>query len=293
MEIYNRNTIKECPYTSLITYPPVVFHKSTFYKISYIEDGYAKVTFKSRFNGSDSVQEFKSGDAFIITPDDVHKYDIASNRYRHRDLYIDKDVMESCCNSISKSLFKEITSCEYPLFFTVSENALISLSESLSILKGEEINDIKDTIHKSVVGYLLGLYISHTCVEHNRPDWLNDFIRRLDDESLLVKPISEIVKTINYSYGYLRREFYKYMNMPIKKYVNKKKLAKSTILLTTSNESLENIAIRLGFTTLSNYINLFKNEYNISPGKYRKKNQNVNIDLYQEYGDIIEEEDEL
>jgi AraC-like DNA-binding protein len=63
------------------------------------------------------------------------------------------------------------------------------------------------------------------------------------------------------------------MGMSLKKYVNKSKLLVAAAMLSSSDCSIEDIVERLDFNTASNFINLFKAEFGITPGRYRKARQ--------------------
>ncbi len=71
------------------------------------------------------------------------------------------------------------------------------------------------------------------------------------------------------SYSYISRVFKKYMNMGFSNYVNFVRLNKSVELFAT-DLSITEIAMAVGFSSTSYYIQAFKKAKNISPSKFRK-----------------------
>ena len=84
----------------------------------------------------------------------------------------------------------------------------------------------------------------------------------------------------------MNREFKKYLGCSIIKFITRKKLDKATVLLTTTDYSVESISDMLNFSNVSNFINIFKKRYGLTPAKYRKLHgSSIQIDTYQEWGD--------
>ena len=67
--------------------------------------------------------------------------------------------------------------------------------------------------------------------------------------------------------------FKRFMGTSLKKYINKSKLFVASAMLSSSDYTIEDIVERLDFNTASNFINLFKAEFGVTPGKYRKAHQ--------------------
>lgn len=272
MEKYDFQMIANVPYSAVVTFPPDVFHQSVFYKITYIESGNVDVEFRSRTNGKNFIKKCTITDAFIITPRDVHRYivDVNEEDYRHRDIYVFPEVMKICCDLISPDLYDEINSGEYPCFFKVSTNELLSLGEKLSIFINHKVENRLSMIHKSIVVSLLGVYYIYGTEKKLFPDWIQDLLRNLEKRDFLMLPIEKIVKSTNYSHCYVSRVFRQCLGKSLKQYVDDKKLEMSAVMLVNSDSAVDDIASYLGIHSISHYIKAFKKKYGISPGKYRK-----------------------
>ena len=87
--------------------------------------------------------------------------------------------------------------------------------------------------------------------------------------------VDAIATSTNYTHEYVSRKFKYYMGKSLKQYVNQARLAQAALLLATSDFSIEEIAFKSGFPSCSNFINAFKKEYGITPGKYRQEYSTV------------------
>ena len=274
VERYDEGIIENNPYAAVWFVPPRIPHRSTFFKITYIEDGEATIDFFSRNGGEIKKVAVKAKDVFIITPNDIHGYHVNPKmKYSHRDLYVSEALMRECCDMISDELYGNITGAEYSEMFRLSTSALSSISEMMTPIMFEPISKVNSAIHKSILIYLLGQYVAIKECFNNYPKWLRKLLGNLDKESFLTLPIKEMVKETGFSHTYVSLQFKRYKGMSLKKYVNKSKLSIAAAMLASSDYTIEDIVERLDFNTSSNFINLLKAEYGITPGKYRKSHQ--------------------
>lgn len=274
VEQFDESIIENNPYAAVWFVPPRMPHKSTFFKITYIEEGEAVIDFFSRKGGAIKKVAVKAKDAFIITPDDIHSYNVNPKmKYCHRDLYISDELMRKCCDMVSEDLYQSITDVEYPEVFRLSTSAISSISEMMTPIMFEPISKVNSAIHRSIVIYILGQYVALKECFNNYPKWIKKLLRNLDKESFLTLPIEEIVKETGFSHSYVSSRFKQYMGMSLKKYVNKSKLLIAAAILSSTDYTIEDIVERLDFNTPSNFINLFKAEFGETPGRYRRARQ--------------------
>lgn len=275
VECFDESIIVNNPYAAVWFIPPRLPHQSTFFKITYIEEGGATIDFFSRNSSGVRKVTVKAKDTFIITPKDIHNYHINSeSKYSHKDIYVTEELMRECCSLVSDDLYDSITSGEYPTIFRLSTSTLSSISEMMMPIMFEPVSKVNAAIHKSIIIYILGQYVAIKECFNNYPKWIRKLLGNLDKESFLTLPIEEMVKGTGFSHSYVSSRFKHYMGMPLKKYVNKSKLSIAAAMLASSDCTIEDIVERLDFNTPSNFINLFKAEYGITPGKYRKSHQN-------------------
>lgn len=87
------------------------------------------------------------------------------------------------------------------------------------------------------------------------------------DKNLSIKAISH---GINVSKSALYSKFHTLLNCTIGDYVNRKRIEKSTQLLTKTNMSIEEVSQKTGFSSASYYTKIFKQHMGITPLKYKK-----------------------
>lgn len=274
MKIFTPKVIENCPYTAIITYPPIEPHRNTFFKIMYVESGSAILTlFSKKSKKKKRILTIKMGDMLIISPEDVSLYsDIAegSNGYRHRDIYVSPKRMKECCDFLGEGLYDEIVNTPFGQCFRITSNQQLALSEMLVGLGNKKETVALDAQHKSSIIVCLDLYIQHKERLSAYPLWLNELLRNLEKLDFLLLSVDAIAKSTNYTHEYVSRKFKHYMGKSLKQYVNQARLAQAALLLATSDFSVEDISYKSGFPSCNNFIAAFKKEYGVSPGKYRK-----------------------
>lgn len=62
-----------------------------------------------------------------------------------------------------------------------------------------------------------------------------------------------------------------YLGMGLAEYIRKKKLERAKCLLLSTTDSISNVALQIGIDDYTYFSKMFKNEYNMSPKKFRQK----------------------
>ena len=240
----------------------------------FVESGTATLTLFSKKNQKkQKVLNIKVGDMIIVSPQDASLYtnvQTGANGYRHRDIYISIERMKECCAFLSDTLYDEIVKNPFAIDYHMTINQQLALSEMLAPLIKKKEDESLDLQHKSIIVYCLNLYCQSQAALSVYPLWLHDLLRKLERQEYYLLSVDEIAKSTNYSHEYVSRKFKYYIGKPLKKYVNECRLSSAALLLATSELSIEEISYKSGFPSCSNFINAFKKEYNVSPGKYRK-----------------------
>ena len=83
--------------------------------------------------------------------------------------------------------------------------------------------------------------------------------------------VAQMAKLCNMSYSYFSRMFKSVMRQGFREYLNCIRIKKSELLLFKTDLSITEIAIRVGFSSSSYYIQQFKFIKKISPKQFRKK----------------------
>lgn len=84
--------------------------------------------------------------------------------------------------------------------------------------------------------------------------------------------LEQLSSDLNLSAGYISDCFKKHMGMTIMTYAKKIRIERAKVLLLTTNESILEIALTLGFHDQSHFYKVFKSFTGMSPSKYRNSN---------------------
>ena len=84
---------------------------------------------------------------------------------------------------------------------------------------------------------------------------------------------SDLEKTVGMSYRYLREEFRNYTKMPLKQYINTRKIANIIFEMETTDKPLLTLATDYGFDAYDTFTRCFKREISITPQQYKKENR--------------------
>lgn len=87
--------------------------------------------------------------------------------------------------------------------------------------------------------------------------------------------ISTLSNLCNYSEYHFMRFFKKNIGLTCVQYINNYRLEKASILLTSSNNTIMDISLEVGFDNLSYFNKLFKRKYNLTPKEFRVNNGNI------------------
>ena len=82
--------------------------------------------------------------------------------------------------------------------------------------------------------------------------------------------IQKISKSVNVSKSFLYKNFHKYFNCTISEYINTKRIEKSLEYLKEPNLSIDEVSQKVGFSSVSYYGKIFKQQKNMTPFKYKK-----------------------
>lgn len=133
-----------------------------------------------------------------------------------------------------------------------------------------------DFYHISLLHWLLGImnlsYTKHiSAIENSYPDWLKNFLIKLDAPEVFCSSLSEIYSLSSYSQSRFIHLFTKYVGKPPVQYVTELKINYAKTLLTKTNFSILEISNMLNYSSLSYFMTLFKKMTSFTPSEYRQR----------------------
>lgn len=84
--------------------------------------------------------------------------------------------------------------------------------------------------------------------------------------------LKKLSQDLNLSEGYISQCFKKHMGITVMKYAKKIRIERAKVLLLSTNESILDIGLALGFHDQSHFYKTFKSFTGMSPSDYRNKN---------------------
>lgn len=127
-----------------------------------------------------------------------------------------------------------------------------------------ELGDISHSMQEDFVRRV------HRCKTSTTPKSILDccdYINMHLEDELTLETLS---KTLNYSAGYLSRKFKQEIGETLKEYVLNKRLEKSKILLSATNNDIQSISEKLHFCSQSYFAAVFKKKYGVTPTTWRE-----------------------
>ena len=211
----------------------------------------------------------KAGDCIIMKPGDVHRIDSNVPNSYHRDFYVSDEKMKKILSLFNHSLYDKFSSG--PVIIHLGIHTVMEIEENAMVFKiYKGLADELDDIQTSIVTYIIGKYQRESFYPYTYvPSWVSELARKLSNPDSFNLKINDICKDLNYSYGHVTREFKKYMNVSLKKYIISQRMEYAYLLLQSTNESISEISLKCGFNSVNGFINVFTKLTGISPNQYR------------------------
>lgn len=231
------------------------------------------------FTINDNYLHLKKGNLILIRPGDIH-----AKKYQNNKTI--KCINLAFTNHTLKSLFyyiygssewlERITQSKDIIMTMLSEVDIMELENKISLLSFISTNDVEKqnrylrAILVQIILFNL-LDITDFTKRNDFPNWLNNILDGLNDIQNLQNGLDYILSSSERTQSHVCRAFVKYLNMTPTSYINHKRLNYAANLLAHSDKEIIDIIYEIGFNSVSNFYHLFKNQYGITPLKYRYK----------------------
>ena len=255
-------------FSQIIEYETIWLHRHEFIEFFYVFEGSCSHIL------NDERSLIRTGDAFFMTPKDVHRFIQSGNekfeRFLHRDILISLDYFEEACAFYSPTLFQELHDGKYQLQFSLSIEQMTRIENFVPMLDPSPDNKNYDITAKALTSFIINLILEQNLQEsHNYPTWLTRLLSMLNAPDNLTVDLSQIISHFAYSKEYLRRSFKKYIGMTMTDYFNKQKMSYAYSLLQTTDYPIEKICEQIGITNTAYFYHLFKKHFYVTPHSIR------------------------
>ena len=106
--------------------------------------------------------------------------------------------------------------------------------------------------------------------DKNRPEWMNDFLKTLNDPNVFTMKLKDIYPLAPYSQSMLNSYFKKYVGTTLISYITTLKISYACTLLRHTDASPLEISNKIAYDSLSHFNRIFKKITGMSPVAYRK-----------------------
>ena len=195
----------------------------------------------------------------------------------HRNLFISDRRLRACINAaFDEKFYEECCMANKPLTF-VLEPPLTHLLEHQ--VERAQLNDsldpkrplLRQTVNSLIV-YLLGLYLEQKQKkEQNTPEFILRFIKLLQSPDHYARRLTTLVAETGYSYSQFSQLFKKYTGRTLVEYFTEMKVKHAAHLLANTDMQILEIAMEVGYASMSSFIEKFRQIYGITPSEYRKR----------------------
>ncbi|WP_099205591.1 helix-turn-helix transcriptional regulator [Scatolibacter rhodanostii] len=250
-------------------------HTHEYFEFFLVLDG------KALHLANDTVQNLEGGSLVFIRPEDAHCYDF----YKSFDFIFVNFAF-------SLHMMKKITDLFLPdkpflplLNTTLPPSVLLSPEETqklydeiqaLTKMNKEEDPEFTRCHIKSFLSSLFCRYFFYSHREEiAAPPWLSSVVLKMQKIENARLGFQRMLSLSHCSPEHLCREFKKYYHSTPNQFINKQRLGYSLYLLSYTHMEIIDIAEHCGFNNLSHFYHLFKQNFSVSPKKFRTQSSAV------------------
>lgn len=219
-----------------------------------------------------------AGDMMILTPNkDTHYFKrIEGTECTHRDLMFTPSLFNSIC-----SFFETTTDKLLDKSFTREKNiAYLSLKEidyledlvQEILVNSDSAGNIQNTLIKLLgINIASKLLLKEKKVKHqeNVPPWFNSFLALFKKADIIKEGLPALKKHMPLSYEHVGRLHKKIMGNTIVDHLTEVRMLYAANLLRTTDMSILQIAMDIGYNSLSHFNHTFKKHHGVSPNAYK------------------------
>lgn len=244
-----------------------------FYEISFMTKGEMQFILKGK------TYYLKKGDIIFVRPGEIHRK-VETGKSEHINLAFPALTV----TSLFKFLYSEdeeqkfLAMRELPVIHLTSNetNFLRTKLERLAFFNIHDVTTIKSYLRAQLI-YIFTQYLTpaltfdaKTESQENVPVWFNKLLQELDNTTLSTISLDTLANLSGKTKEHICRSFQKFLGTTPIAYINTLKLNYAANMLQHSDDEIIDIAYSLGFQSLSNFYALFKNQFNLTPLKFRK-----------------------
>lgn len=219
----------------------------------------------------------KRGALMLIRPEDVHKFEQYDGyKTTQINLAIRRSFFETITTAFSPTLLDRLKEKESILIELDNASVIFYERQGIKLqLMSKEAEGYQNeslllflSFFEKVIRYLT---LSDKLFNNSYSDAVMSIIKRMEDIKYISLGVKELLSDSHYSHGHIIRKFRAETGKTPSQYFNDIKLRYAKTLLETTNLSILDISLEIGFSSVGHFGKTFKKIYEITPSQYRKK----------------------
>lgn len=248
-------------------------HEHDFYEFVVFIDGKSKHTHNAK-----SVIASR-GMLFLIKPGEYHQFFPYQNaEARHINFSITPDALKELAATVWKDdTLNKINAWKIPSKLTLPQAKFDFVMNELERLTQYAITSQNlFAVVKNIILTLLVFMVDQLETlelysdDRTRPQWINDFLKLLDDPNVFTLKLKDIYPLAPYSQTMLNSYFKKHVGTTLVSYITTLKISYACTLLRHTDSSPLEISSKIAYDSLSHFNRIFKKITGTSPIAYRK-----------------------
>lgn len=245
------------------------YHSHTYYEITVMTKGnVTQICNSVKY----SMEKY---DVFILKPGDEHIF-LPSPTGAHLNFSITTEELAKLCESVSPSLFSQINE-KAPMkikYLPIEFDYCLFLSNQINLRHDGEQNENNALLIKCVITNILLSFKRFVDIQSAKstakPEWLVTFLDKLNSPQVFNQPLEQLYPLAPYSQTMLNIYFKQYVGTTLISYVRKLKMDYAMQLLSHSNYTITQIAVKVNYSP-SHFTHEFTKENGMSPVEFRDK----------------------
>ena len=175
------------------------------------------------------------------------------------------------CTILKSDDFTDVTALNTPIFLThmhLFKKEVVNLIDEFESQKMYS-SELASSMLKQLI-IKVARHASSTANTQSKIEPILEYIRLNYDKEITNRSLAEIA---NYHPHYVNILMKSYTGTTLRSYLIDYRLAEALKILLNTDESIESIALKIGFKNPTHFCNSFKKKYGISPSSYRKSSK--------------------
>lgn len=270
------NPYTEIHYAMLSSFSGRKFpHSHDFFEITLILEG------EQDFITTSNRYILRPGSLMLVRPGDIHSR-IYTQAGCHINMAFSHEIMDALFSYLGPGFpFEEIMSAPEPsmvLLSSAEKDSVKNMLEEVSSTNITNTAQIKTRLRILIMNIMVKYFANSIIFSAKAEDnWLTNLLHEIEVNKNFMDGVERMVELSGRSHEHLCRIFKTELHCTPTDYINKLKLNYAANQLIHTDIDIFNICMNIGFSNLSYFYQIFKNAYQLSPAKFRKKYQQSHI----------------